>query len=223
MTSRGILNNNPGNIDYDPRTKWQGLDTPPLELPREGIKPRFCRFKSPAWGIRAMARVLITYQDKYGLASVRAIVNRWAPPVENNTDAYIYAVANKLGVSPVDAIDVHTYPVMRALVEAIIKHENGTQPYDSATLDNGLALAGIIPKPKPATKDPDIVTAGGGGLTGGASIVADAAQQTMDSASQMAGYLDTAKYLFMVMSVGMFAFTAWRVYRRWKASQEVGS
>ena len=92
-TPRGIRNNNPGNIDYNPSVKWQGLADPPREP--EG---RFCRFAAPKWGIRAIARLLITYQDQHDLNTVRGIINRWAPPIENDSDAYVNAVASSLGV-----------------------------------------------------------------------------------------------------------------------------
>jgi hypothetical protein len=74
MTARGIRNNNPGNIRYT-GTPWQGLDEPKSD-------GQFCRFANPCWGIRAIARTLITYQDKHGLNSVYQMIARWAPPVE---------------------------------------------------------------------------------------------------------------------------------------------
>ena len=92
---RGIRNHNPGNIDFSPENSWLGLDT---DKPSDG---RFCRFKSPEWGIRAMARILRNYQKRDGQAgvggpgidTVQEIIHRWAPPVENQTDAYVRKVA----------------------------------------------------------------------------------------------------------------------------------
>ena len=55
--ARGIRNNNPGNIDRN-ATKWQGMAD-------KQDDPRFIVFTSPQYGIRAMARVLLTYQSKY--------------------------------------------------------------------------------------------------------------------------------------------------------------
>ncbi|SDB51146.1 hypothetical protein SAMN03159290_03904 [Pseudomonas sp. NFACC13-1] len=60
---------------------------------------QYVQYINPRWGIRAIARVLITYQDKRHAAdgstidTVREIIERWAPPSENNTDAYIISVA----------------------------------------------------------------------------------------------------------------------------------
>ena len=57
--SRGIRNNNPGNIDYSPKNKWLG------ELPfNPAIESRHCRFTKPEYGIRALFKLLRSY-SKY--------------------------------------------------------------------------------------------------------------------------------------------------------------
>lgn len=157
---RGIRNNNPGNIrrSNDP---WQGLAA-------EQEDPEFFQFESAPYGIRALARILITYQDKYMLSNVGEIIDRWAPPHENDTGAYARHVAAQIGVSTGDTINVQRYSVMRPLVEAIIKHENGVQPYTDAQIDRGLALAGIEPPMKPLSKSRTIKgsqIAAAGGVT----------------------------------------------------------
>ncbi|WP_347147235.1 hypothetical protein [Proteus vulgaris] len=48
--ARGERNNNPGNIDYNPRNKWKGLVGIETGVPN----PRFCVFESPEYGIRAI-------------------------------------------------------------------------------------------------------------------------------------------------------------------------
>lgn len=131
-TSRGIRNNNPGNIRHG--EAWQGRADPQTD-------PDFVQFVSADYGIRAMTKVLLTYSERYGLNTVRGIITRWAPPVENNTESYINSVAKRLGVDPDQEIDVRAY--MAALVAAIIKHENGVQPYKIGTLNSGLILAGV--------------------------------------------------------------------------------
>lgn len=133
-TPRGIRNHNPGNID---RTgdKWQGMAAD------QSSDKRFVVFVAPHWGIRALAKVLLSYQRKHGLKTIRGIIDRWAPPVENNTDAYVDQVAKACGVEPDDTIDIHNKAVMRELVTSIIKHENGKQPYGAAVIELGLDLA----------------------------------------------------------------------------------
>jgi hypothetical protein len=137
MEPRGIRNNNPGNVDYHPSTDpWEGLDDPPSD-------GRFCRFVEPKFGIRVIAKLMVAYQDVHGCRSVAEIINRWAPPAENDTLGYVAHVADLVGVAADAPIDVHDPAIMRPLVQAIIVHENGVQPYDRATVDAGLIAAGI--------------------------------------------------------------------------------
>ena len=64
-----------------------------------GRTGRFCRFETPAYGIRAMCRLFITYQDarlaKDGsrIDTVAEIIERYAPSTENDTLAYIKSVS----------------------------------------------------------------------------------------------------------------------------------
>lgn len=133
---RGIRNNNPGNVDYHPSSDpWLGLDDPPSD-------GRFCRFVTPQYGIRVMAKLLRAYQKYHACGTVRAIINRWAPPNENDTGAYVQHVADMIGVMPDDPIDVTDRRVMLPLVAAIIEHENGEQPYPPDVLGEGVRMAG---------------------------------------------------------------------------------
>lgn len=144
-TPRGVRNNNPGNIDFNPRNNWQGQIGLELGVPR----PRFARFDTPENGIRALAKLLLNYRGKDGMPgvggpgidTVRETINRWAPGHENDTAAYIAAVAKALGVEPESVIDVRRPQVLRALVVEIIKHENGRQPYAAAVIDEGVRRA----------------------------------------------------------------------------------
>lgn len=144
--TRGVRNNNPGNIRKG--QPWQGLAVPAEMTAAQRAETAFDVFKAPEWGVRALARVLITYQDSYGLNSLPEIIGRWAPPSENMTGAYIEAVARAMLVKPTDRISVHDYAVMRPMVEAIIAHENAGYRYPAAVIDKGLMLAGIEPPTK---------------------------------------------------------------------------
>lgn len=134
MPSRGIRNNNPGNIDYDAKTKWLG------QLPHDPkVESRFCRFKEPVHGIRALAKLLLTYQRRYGIETVAGIITRWAPSQENNTAAYIAQVARACQVDASDIINVQD--MLPYIVPAIIFHENGAMPYDSNTIALAISMA----------------------------------------------------------------------------------
>ena len=134
MVARGIRNNNPGNIRHG--DKWQGLAA-------EQTDSSFCVFTSAEYGIRALAKVLLNYEKKYGLNTVKKIINRYAPPNENDTGSYIQSVAGQLGVNPDDVIDINNQAVMLILVKAIIRHENGEQTYNNETLLKGIKMAGV--------------------------------------------------------------------------------
>lgn len=146
-TTRGIRNKNPGNIERG-KDQWQGM------AEDQSGDARFIVFTEPEWGIRAIAKLLLAYQTKHGLDTVAKIINRWAPPVENATGAYIDGVARMLGVATTQRIDVHEYRVMAVLVRAIIKHENGIQPYTDAVINEGLRRAGIVVPAAPSDAAP---------------------------------------------------------------------
>ena len=138
MPTRGLRNNNPGNIDKG-RDEWEGQELP-------GDDPRFCTFTSMAYGCRALIRTLMTYHAKHGLSTVREIISRWAPPVENATDAYIKHVCERLGVDPDTALDFDGRPqIYLLLARAITYHENGSAAdrISLETWQEGAELAGL--------------------------------------------------------------------------------
>jgi hypothetical protein len=134
---RGVRNNNPGNIDRT-KTVWQGEDRSAEALRRE---PRFCVFETPQAGFRALAKTLLTYQNKHGLRTVREIINRWAPPVENNTEAYITQVAREVGVGSREIVSLSKQVPLQRLVTAIARHENGGLFWDEPVIEAGVRQA----------------------------------------------------------------------------------
>jgi hypothetical protein len=169
--SRGIRNHNPGNIRLS-KDKWQGLS--PSQPDKE-----FFTFQNPVYGIRAMARILIKYQDDYGLRTIRGIIGRWAPASENNTEAYIKRVVERTGFDADQELDMHQHEYLKPLVIAIIWHENAQQPYSDEQINKGLVLAGVESTPKPLAKTRTIkgaqVTASAGAVAAASGIIAEAA------------------------------------------------
>ncbi|WCE31114.1 structural protein [Vibrio sp. SCSIO 43137] len=134
---RGIRNNNPGNIE-DNGTPWRG---------RVGNDGRFIIFDHATNGIRAMARTLFTYRNKYqglsgiggqGFDTIHEVINRWAPAVENDTEAYIAHAEKALNLDRYTRIPMERYP---ELIKTIIKHENGVQPYSDEVIHAGIQAA----------------------------------------------------------------------------------
>lgn len=115
--SRGLRNNNPGNIENSPVT-WQGEVKPSKDA-------RFKQFRTIGHGYRAMFVLLNNYQKLYRLDTIEKMITRWAPPVENDTAAYIDAVSKWSGVSPTSRITATNKDVMIPIVAAMSRMENG--------------------------------------------------------------------------------------------------
>jgi hypothetical protein len=129
---RGIRNNNPGNIERG-QASWRGM------APDQSPDPRFVVFASPEFGIRALAKILLNYQRKHGIRTIDGIIRRYAPPGENDAGAYARAVAAACGVDPMERIDIAQR--LPDIVPAIIRHENGRQPYSDDLIARGIAMA----------------------------------------------------------------------------------
>ena len=94
MTARGIRNNNPLNIRHS-KDKWQGIAITQTDK-------SFVQFQSMAYGYRAAWKILDTYFLRFRrerqVYNVRNIIACWAPPSENDTDAYVRAVVRLSGL-----------------------------------------------------------------------------------------------------------------------------
>ena len=148
---RGIRNHNPGNIRRNPSVQWRGAA--PAD---QQTDPEFVVFTAPEWGLRAIVRVLLSY-DRHGVRTPAAIANRWAPAEGRRPDgttytqdsaAYARHLAAAIGCGLHDLLDLRNATIMHALVAAIVRHENGQQPYARDLIDRALDLAGLaLPMP----------------------------------------------------------------------------
>ncbi|ECO0902410.1 hypothetical protein AA449_28225 [Salmonella enterica subsp. enterica serovar Newport] len=89
-----------------------------------------------------MIVILRNYQRKHSLNTVAGIIKRWAPPNENNTQAYINSIAKSTDVTPDQPINTGDSRFMMKLLQAIIRHENGMQPYSFDVFVRAVELAG---------------------------------------------------------------------------------
>jgi len=78
--------------------------------------------------------VLRTYRNTHNLNTLTGIINRWAPPIENDTESYINHASRALGITANTPLQPQDYP---QLMRVIIRHENGEQPYDDAAINAG--------------------------------------------------------------------------------------
>ncbi|MEL6277958.1 MAG: hypothetical protein AAFR28_03630 [Pseudomonadota bacterium] len=137
---RGLRNNNPGNIEYGDFAKSRGAT---------GTDGRFAQFETSDDGIRAMADLLGIYQKRHGLNTVGGIIDRWAPPSENDSSSYAGTVAKRMGVAPDQQIDVTKPKTAASIIEQMIRVENGQQPFSQDQIMQ--ALGGRQPLPAAAT------------------------------------------------------------------------
>lgn len=72
--------------------------------------------------------------------SVSAIINKYAPPVENNTNGYINRASKEIGVDINDKIDTQSKPVAISLAKAIVGVELGYQPYTDKVFEDAWLL-----------------------------------------------------------------------------------
>ena len=130
--SRGLKNNNPLNIRRN-KTKWQGLAEKQNDC-------AFFTFVSPVWGYRAAFVTLRNYKKVHGIQTIAKWVARWAPPVENDTAAYIAFVSRKAEISPDVPVDINNKESMCRIVAAMSHMENGV-PANAADVERGWELA----------------------------------------------------------------------------------
>lgn len=130
--TKGIRLNNPGNIEHG--EDWQGLaDVQPDK--------RFCAFVTPEYGIRALCKILQSYNKKYKITTIDGIINRWAPSHENPTDAYCANVSKWSGYGRTEKLDFKSRDMYARIAKAITRQENGICPYLDATVYAGVDLA----------------------------------------------------------------------------------
>lgn len=124
---RGIRNLNPGNIEKN-AIRWKGQVA--------CSDARFVCFDSPVNGIRAMAIVLYSYHHVHGIVHLEDVIDRWSPPRENDTEALQAALSSLLGTAyTIGPENIHR------LVKALIRIENGIQPYTDETIQRGIRNA----------------------------------------------------------------------------------
>ena len=131
IVSRGIRNSNPGNIRQS-STRFKGEVRPSQD-------PAFKQFSSMVWGYRAIFVILNTYATKHRLRTIREMISRWAPPVENHTNIYIDTVSQLASLDADTPIDTLQREVMLPLVAAMSQVENGTKA-DYTSLERGFDL-----------------------------------------------------------------------------------
>ncbi|MDR2935866.1 MAG: structural protein P5 [Rikenellaceae bacterium] len=121
--SRGLRNNNPGNIRLS-GVRYLGEVQPSTD-------PAFKQFKTIVWGYRAMFVLLRAYEVRHGLRTLRGMIARYAPPGENDTSAYENAVSVRARFAPERILSTLDGSVMIPLVAAMSRVENGVDAVEA--------------------------------------------------------------------------------------------
>jgi hypothetical protein len=111
-SSRGIRNNNPGNIEYGDFARKMGAT---------GSDGRFAIFPSMQQGVAAMMSLIQGYKSK-GIDTISGIISKYAPSSENNTGAYIADVVKQTGIGASQHLTDAQYASVQ---QAMARHESG--------------------------------------------------------------------------------------------------
>lgn len=128
---KSVVNNNPGNLEESS-----------LALPTK--TGRFSKFSTPEQGVAGLARDInlkITGESKHGkLDTLESLLPVYAPPSENDTEAYIKSVVSQTGISRGTNLTKEDIP---KVVAAITRHEGGKdalQYYTKSIIKDGLEI-----------------------------------------------------------------------------------
>ena len=117
LGTRGMRNNNPGNL----RSGYGQVGTD---------SGGYAVFPTREAGYNAAARQLVGYHNA-GLDTINAIVSKWAPASENDTQAYIASVVQSMNrkgfnVGAFSRLNLRDSGLLKALLDSMINHEVGT-------------------------------------------------------------------------------------------------
>ena len=131
LMPRGLRNNNPGNIRHNPANDWNGMTGQD--------DAGFVIFSEGRYGLRAIGKVLDSYQRR-GVWMLRDVIEQWAPSEENDLESYLSHVMKLTGWQAAH-VPQRAEGDYVSLVKAIIKHENGFNPYSDQYIVDSLAMA----------------------------------------------------------------------------------
>lgn len=127
---RGLRNNNPLNLTSLPHGQWDG---------QTGQDGRYAVFSTPEQGVAAADKNLQSYATHHGINTLAGVIQRWAPPAENDTQSYIATVSKTLGIEPNAPLNLADPTVRRQVLGAMARVELG----------KGSAQASSVPPPPP--------------------------------------------------------------------------
>ena len=143
LMTRGIRNNNPLNIRHS-ADRWQGAS-------EQQTDKSFVQFKTMAYGYRAAWKILQSYYERFCKENkpfnIRNIIERWAPPTENDTVSYIHYVLRTASIGGRENLlppkNVTGYDRICRMLVAMTCMECGIAPnqVDTVAIAQGYRLA----------------------------------------------------------------------------------
>jgi hypothetical protein len=114
---RGIRNNNPGNIRIKSALTWAGQGRAWYGF--------LYSSSSNLWPlVFGLCSLILLGKHKRGLDTIQELINVWAPPIENDTTAYINNVSARSGI-PKNVVFSPTKANFLAIAKAMAISENG--------------------------------------------------------------------------------------------------
>lgn len=99
----------------------------PLNLKTKGNAGKdsggFAKYTDEESGWWAARRQLSTYYTRDKLDTISDIINKWAPPSENDTNSYVAQISKAMGVGANDKLDLSDPSVMAKLSSYMARHE----------------------------------------------------------------------------------------------------
>lgn len=136
----GLNLNNPFNLEINPHINWWG------QILTRDPKGIFCTFATAANGLRAGFKNLYNQQALHHRNTWTDIISVYAPAEENDTAAYVKAVADYTGVGPTDLINLSDHTFLAKGGKAVIIHEQGCNPFTDDQINQ--AVVQVLGKPK---------------------------------------------------------------------------
>ncbi|MBS0861367.1 phage tail tape measure protein [Providencia rettgeri] len=125
--TRGLRNKNPGNLrDANNKIGFQGPEGDQMAV-----------FASERDGLAAMSRQLMLDAER-GKNRIDDYIRKYAPASENKTQEYIDMVSKQTGYGAYESLDMHDPEVLAKLMNAMIKVENGAQPFSYDQIMEGI-------------------------------------------------------------------------------------
>ena len=98
-----------------------------------------------AKGLRAGVMTIRNKQKLHGLKTIREIITQFAPPSENDTEAYIKLVTRENNIKDNQIIDlVNNDGLLAGIVRSMIKMEQGINPISNEMVNTAIAQTRVV-------------------------------------------------------------------------------